>query len=189
MSRPARSRCCHRIPGILLALISALPVATPAGGEDAWAPSSAALTRAARTPDRYDPPGRACTGGLTPGAVSLRALVSRLLRLSDIQGYACRSNTANPGKLSVHAVGRALDVMVSGPRGDVVANWLLANASALDVQLIIWRRRIWRSGHANVRVYTGPNPHTDHVHVEVFEGADPDASLVVRVHLEREPLR
>ncbi len=143
------------------------------------------LARAARTPGRYDPAGNACTGGLTVGAASLRTLLARLFRLEDIGGYACRPNTANRSRLSVHAVGRALDVMVGSSRGDMIADWLLANADALDVQLLIWRRRIWRSGQANVRVYTGPNPHTDHIHVEVLEGADPNAGLAVRVHLEK----
>lgn len=184
MSHPARSDGHNRLPGVVLAVLTLLPAAVPAGGEDAWAPSPTALARAARTPSRYDPAGNACTGGLTPGAASLRALLARLFRVEDIGGYACRPNTANRSRLSVHAVGRALDVMVGSSRGDMIADWLLANADALDVQLLIWRRRIWRSGQADVRVYTGPNPHTDHIHVEVLEGAVPNAGLAIRVHLE-----
>ena len=150
-----------------------------------WRPAPGVLAAAAATPARYDPPGAACRGGLTPAAVALRTAITRATGITDIGGYACRANTASPSRLSVHAVGRALDVMVRGDRGDRLADALVRDAASLGVQLVIWRRRIWRSGSGGLRAYGGPNPHTDHIHVEVFasapEGTTADALSLGRV--------
>lgn len=171
-----------------LALVIGTPgltLAGAAGATDAWQPPPSVLSRAAATPDRYDGPAPVCTGALTPGAAALRRVIQREFRVRDVGGYACRANTADPGKLSVHASGRALDVMVERAKGDLIANWLLAHARDLQVQLVIWRQSIWRSGRADVRRYHGPNPHTDHIHVEVLSGTEPaDFFAVVRLHLE-----
>ena len=45
--------------------------------------------------------------------------------------------------------------------------WLVMNAQRIGVQLIIWNRMVWRSNGSNTGPYTGPNPHTDHIHVEI----------------------
>lgn len=157
------------------AAVAGVAHATPAGADgDVWRPAPGVLAAAAATPARYDPPGATCRGGLTPAAVALRTAITRATGITDIGGYACRANTASPSRLSVHAVGRALDVMVRGDRGDRLADALVRDAASLGVQLVIWRRRIWRSGSGGVRTYGGPNPHTDHIHVEVFASA-PDA--------------
>ena len=53
--------------------------------------------------------------------------------------------------------------------GDPIANWLVQNATAIGVQYLIWNRVSW-NGHIKApkdRPYTGPNPHTDHIHVEL----------------------
>jgi len=57
--------------------------------------------------------------------------------------------------------------------GDAVAAYAIANRTRLGVRLIIWNRRIWRNYDNGKGVpirtwvkYTGPNPHTDHVHIE-----------------------
>lgn len=162
-----------------------LPLAGAAGATDAWQPPPSVLSLAAATPDRYDGPAPVCKGALTPGAAALRRVIQREFRVRHVGGYACRANTANPGALSVHASGRALDVMVDGTRGDLIANWLLSHARDLHIQLVIWRHSIWRSGRAHVRPYRGPNPHTDHIHVEILAGTEPvDLFAVVRLHLE-----
>jgi hypothetical protein len=58
--------------------------------------------------------------------------------------------------------------------GDPIANWLVQNAEAIGVQYIIWNRVQWtgsRKGRKD-RDYTGPSPHTDHIHVELnLDGA------------------
>jgi len=77
------------------------------------------------------------------------------------------------GTLSMHATGRAADVMVpvpSGPEGKALADWLVENAAPLGVQLVIWDRSVWQGSlpvRSRFSAYTGANPHTDHVHVEL----------------------
>src|SRR5690606_38871312 len=69
---------------------------------------------------------------------------------------------------------KCVDFMVYNDRkaGDWIANYCIKNASALGVELIIWQRRIWRS-YSKPGIpartwasYSGPNPHTDHPHVQ-----------------------
>ncbi|MBX3227759.1 MAG: hypothetical protein KIT84_15490 [Labilithrix sp.] len=109
-----------------------------------------------------------CAGGLKPGT---KELGERLEAQFDTTfgGYSCRANTANAKELSLHAVGRALDVDASGELGDRIADYVVTHASELGVQLVIWNHTLWRitPDGATSRPYTGPNPHVDHVHVEV----------------------
>jgi peptidoglycan hydrolase-like protein with peptidoglycan-binding domain len=129
---------------------------------------------------RYDSPpawanGTNCTS-YTDGAAELRRhILATFPGVASIGGYNCRANSANPSETSVHGVGRALDIMIRpvGGRansevGDRIANWLVRNASAIGVQYIIWNRVRW-SGSRSPRVatYGGPNPHIDHIHVEL----------------------
>jgi MYXO-CTERM domain-containing protein len=117
--------------------------------------------------------GEKCSGGLKPGTKALGDQLKEQFPFKTYGGYSCRANTANPKELSIHAIGRALDVMTSGATGDKIANHLVANAKALGVQMIIWNRTIWRvnASGASSKAYGGPNPHTDHVHVEVTKAA------------------
>lgn len=122
---------------------------------------------------------RLCSGGLRAGAQKLRThLDQRFPQISSIQGYSCRANTASPSRMSIHGTGRALDIFIprsggaaDNTAGDKVANYLVANAQALQIQYIIWDRTKWRSNGTNDASYTGPNPHTDHLHVEITEEA------------------
>lgn len=134
---------------------------------------------------RYDSPpawanGANCTS-YTDGAAELRRhILATFPGITSIGGYNCRANSANPSETSVHGVGRALDVMISPVNGranstigDPIANWLVRNAAEIGVQYIIWNRVRW-SGSRMPRVapYGGPNPHTDHIHVELnLDGA------------------
>jgi hypothetical protein len=130
--------------------------------------------------DRWSPPssnatgtyeglnGEGCSGGLKPGTKALGDQLASQFS-TTYGGYACRANTGNTSQLSIHAIGRALDVTASGSAGDEIANHLVTNAETLGIQLIIWNHTLWKvtpSG-ATSRQYTGPNPHTDHVHAEV----------------------
>lgn len=113
--------------------------------------------------------GKGCSGGLKKGTRAVGDLVDKKFPSIRYEGYSCRPNTANTSQLSVHGTGRALDIFASSSVGDQVANHLVNNAQALGVQLVIWNRTIWsvKSSGATSRQYTGPNPHTDHVHAEV----------------------
>lgn len=134
---------------------------------------------------RYDSPpawvnGANCTS-YTAGAAELKRHIEVTFPGVDaIGGYACRANSGNPSETSVHGVGRALDIMIrpvggaaNSAVGDPIANWLVRNSEAIGVQYIIWNRMRW-SGSRSPRVaaYVGPNPHIDHIHVELnLDGA------------------
>ncbi len=122
---------------------------------------------------------RLCAGGLRSGAQRLRTqLDAEFPAITSIQGYACRANTASPSKMSIHGTGRALDIFIplsggaaDNTKGDAVANYLVKNANRLQIQYIIWDRTQWSANGSNDRAYTGPNPHIDHLHVEITEEA------------------
>jgi hypothetical protein len=117
----------------------------------------------------------ACSGQLKPGGRVLgRYLRDRFTSVASVGGYACRRNTADTARLSVHGTGRALDVFIpkigkapDTAQGDLLANWLVMHAQEIGVQLIIWDRSIWRANGTNASLYGGPSPHDDHLHVEL----------------------
>ena len=117
----------------------------------------------------------ACGGKLLPGGHKLgEYLLTHFAVVTSVGGYACRRNTADSSRMSVHGTGRALDVFIptaSGSadngQGDKVANWLVTHAQQIGVQLVIWDRSIWRANGTNDSAYGGPNPHVDHIHVEI----------------------
>ncbi|MBX3182571.1 MAG: hypothetical protein KIT72_19755 [Polyangiaceae bacterium] len=124
--------------------------------------------------------GAGCSGGMTSGNQILREyLYAHFPQIGSIGGYSCRQNTANPSQTSVHGTGRALDIMIpvvgspndaDNDAGDPIGNWLIENAEAIGIQFIIWDRWTWnasRAAGAKSRAYTGPNPHIDHLHVEL----------------------
>ncbi len=153
---------------------------------DRWSLPPSVSTAGARLRLRYeDAPawegGRRCTGSLREGAQDLaRQMMRRYDAIASVGGYACRQNTADAARTSVHGTGRALDIMVPTlaanhrpdvAAGDPIANWLVVNAASIGVQLIIWNGSVWRANGTNIDRYTGPNPHIDHLHVELTERA------------------
>lgn len=92
------------------------------------------------------------------------------------------------GGTSEHKEGRALDFMLSvnvpeqKAAGDALTAWLTGkdangvvggNARRLGVMYVIWNKRIWSVYNTSGwRTYTGPVPHTDHVHTSFsWDGA------------------
>ena len=148
-----------------------------------WVPSASAAAAGDRQWARYDDApswsgGRNCGGSLLVGTRELGEYLHTSFRgVRAYDGYACRANTANTSQTSLHGTGRALDVYIplSGGQadntvGDAVANWLVANAASLGVQLVIWDRSSWNASHgagAKLRSYGGPHPHHDHLHIEL----------------------
>lgn len=136
---------------------------------------------------KYDgpPADNQCTGDFTPGAASLRKILLEAYSppVTSIGGYACRDNTANPGEVSIHGVGRALDIMVDSTTpegkatGDRIRNLLMNNAENIGVQLIIWDRHIWSVNNKGWRDYTVGDPHIDHLHVEINIAASNNPNL------------
>ncbi len=192
LDRPRRS---HWIAGaglaVLVALVAACSGAPDDGSSSAsalsrarWVPTNAALLVGERVRLTYDDAPswtstRACAGRLRPGGrIVGELLMDKYAAVASVGGYACRRNTADTDRMSVHGTGRALDVMIptvagapNRAQGDKIANWLILNAQQIGVQLIIWNRSIWRSNGTNDDSYGGPSPHTDHLHVELTEEA------------------
>ena len=110
--------------------------------------------------------GSAPEAGLTPDAVEVyRAVCAAFPGVSGYGGYAPRGE---------HYDGTAIDIMVSGAYGQQLADWLRANAGALQLRNVIHAQRIWTPERAaegwrsmEDRGSTTAN-HYDHVHVAVY---------------------
>ncbi len=157
---------------------SAAPAAAPSR---TYKPSADALaaTRSARR-IRYDGAGawnggRGCARTMTPGAAALKAKLKGMFPqiINSIGGFNCRQNTANKAKMSEHGSGRALDLMIrtvrgmADPRGNQVADYLMKNAATFGVQYFIWNRMSYSAATGRFKSYGGPNPHIDHIHLEL----------------------
>jgi hypothetical protein len=118
-------------------------------------------------------PAKSCTGSASAGA---RALMSWFLGAYSAQGgtnlgiYNCRS-VAGTSTTSLHGEGRAADLGVPVGAGwaQTLADRLVALSGELGIQCVIYNRRIWSGSYPNAgwRTYTGSNPHTNHLHVEL----------------------
>jgi peptidoglycan hydrolase-like protein with peptidoglycan-binding domain len=87
--------------------------------------------------------------------------------------YNCRPVRGRQS-MSIHSEGRAVDFMlpgVSNPAGITIVRALGANGDRNGIQTVIWDRRIWSRRSPNGRAYTGVNPHTDHLHIELNRSA------------------
>ncbi len=123
----------------------------------------------------------ACMPALT-GTRELDAFLRRrypYLRSGGL--YCCRQNsgiTSTP-QLSVHAIGRAIDLMVTmegsdadNTLGDAVANWLVENAEFVGIQRVIWDHTYWNGERGFGLLPAAAPPHTNHIHLELsVEGA------------------
>jgi hypothetical protein len=178
------------LPLILLPLLAACSELPPEAGDGTetdlllggrWDVSEEAYAKMQTFSIPYDDVGSRCTGGFTPGAKALGAMLDSRFdnEIRRNEGYACRANTANTSKLSMHAMGRAVDVMMADVSGSArgqaagkkIADYLLLNADLLGVQFIIWNRTKCNMSQKTCGRYGGPNPHTDHIHVELTEAA------------------
>ncbi len=122
--------------------------------------------------------GKNCIGGFTRGAKRLQDWLRASYGPQKIQGYACRPNTDDTSKTSIHGIGRASDWFRNAgnaAQAGQVASFIqrmsanrAAMARATGVQYWIWNRQqysVKNSGVVRSR-HGGPNPHTDHVHIE-----------------------
>lgn len=123
----------------------------------------------------YDPQNQ-CAPKPKPGVVGFRKIIRGTFPTTGKGGI---SRKCSEGRTSEHKEGRAWDWTVSASssadrgRADYVLGWLLkdrknpdAYARRLGIMYIIWDGRIWSAERHSEgwRNYTGPNPHTDHVH-------------------------
>ncbi len=119
-----------------------------------------------------------CYGGITPGAQVLKDwLLDAFPQIRSIGGYSCRPINGDSSTMSVHATGRALDVMIptvdgdaDNDLGDPIGNYLIEHAEEIGIQYIIWDLWTWNGSRAagnKERMYGGAHPHNDHLHVEL----------------------
>lgn len=104
-------------------------------------------------------------GKVAPGVQSAADALGARHGIKTAYGY--RAVGSVPG--SDHPKGLAVDFMINNlPNGRAVGNDLAADAVqnylALGIKYVIWYRQIWQPSTGWKR-YTGPSPHTDHVHV------------------------
>lgn len=114
-----------------------------------------------------------------PGLRALWGLVQQQWGNTKFGGIYSNRNIAGTNKRSLHADGRALDIMTShlGQQGTVTGNqiaaWLVANASTFGVQEIVWNGQTWSAARPYWKPSSrGATDHADHVHVGLTaEGA------------------
>lgn len=131
-------------------------------------------------PSAYEPQS-ICSAVARPGAVALRSLVLSAYRGTGDLGIV---RACGIGGTSEHKEGRAWDWKINAfdPAEDAAARdmfaWLLATdengnefavARRLGIMYMIYNRRIWSASNAAAgwRAYSGPNAHTDHVHLSL----------------------
>lgn len=117
---------------------------------------------------------RACMSGPQPGAWgALDYYLSAYANKGAVSDgiYNCR--VVRGGKTtSIHGEGRAVDMGVrpaSQAWATALAKALVAMSKELGIQCVIWNRGIWSSQypHSGFRSYSGVDPHTLHLHVEL----------------------
>jgi len=126
----------------------------------------------------YEPAARD-SGGPTPGARALMAAILRIAPPATDLGIYNNRDQRGTKVTSLHAEGRAIDVgypdrgLAGHPTGWRLANLLVAHHATLGVQCVIYCRRIWSTARltAGWRPYSGKDPHTGHLHVELTRAA------------------
>jgi len=165
-----------------LAVVLAMALTT-----GAFVLAAPAMAKHPRPPYQYGPaieelagyePQTTCRKGARPGVAAYADLLERTYPRTSSLGIA---RACDVGGTSEHKEGRAFDWGVSAydavdrKRVRDLVRWLRATdrhgnsfaiARRLGIQYLIWNRRIWRAYDAESgwQVYTGSNPHTDHVH-------------------------
>lgn len=117
---------------------------------------------------------KTCTRGPQPGA---RGFMSWFLaKYVGIGGqnsgiYNCRPVRGSTRTTSLHGEGRGVDLGLKFARKEfaVLAEQLRLHSKELGIQCIIYNRKIFSGGYEDKgwHRYTGVNPHTDHLHVEM----------------------
>lgn len=108
-----------------------------------------------------------CQEDNQPGTIGAVRYCLDAFSAADVEGIVSECSK-NP---SVHAEGRAIR-LTTGELPDwaaVLAEFFYKYSKDLGVQCVIWNRKIWSCSHAdeNWRPYTGFNPHTKIIHVEL----------------------
>ena len=101
--------------------------------------------------------------GLGDNAAKVYSAIRSNFGITNIGGYRAGAGD--------HGAGKAVDVMVTGSRGDAVAQWAINNMGAYDITYVIWKQRIWLAGSSGWRAMEDRGSvtanHYDHVHISV----------------------
>lgn len=105
-------------------------------------------------------------GGLVAGSQQLRKILMERFGISDIGGWRPAD------KYGEHSTGRALDVMTSDKaKGDAVKDFVVDNASAIDLKWAIWQQKLWYPGGRSEKMADRGSPTQNHMdHVHIFSG-------------------
>jgi hypothetical protein len=126
--------------------------------------------------------------GLTPRAERVRADLTKAFGSLPLGGFAAGGVTTGHMKGSAHYDGRAVDVFVRPisaahtRTGWAIASYLVAHASRLEIDHVIFDKRIWTAGSTSEKGWRSYDPgnapgnravleHRDHVHVDVVAGS------------------
>ncbi len=116
--------------------------------------------------------GGKCTNGTSvsgAGANIVKVHAAVCAAFPDISYYG-----AARGGGGDHATGHAVDIMISGARGQQVADFVRSNAGALGVSYVIFAQHIWSVERGGEGWRAMPSRgsvtanHYDHVHVSTF---------------------
>ena len=124
--------------------------------------TTSSTTAAAPATDNYA--SQAAALGLGANAQKVYSAVrTQFPDMTNIGGY----RAGDPGD---HGTGSAVDIMVSGARGEQVAAWVRANAGSLNVKYVIYQQQILFPNGTSKMMEDRGDPtqnHFDHVHVSV----------------------
>jgi hypothetical protein len=126
--------------------------------------------------------------GLTPRAERVKADLTTAFGGLSLGGYAPGGVSTGHMKGSAHYDGRAVDVFVRPisaahkRTGWAIASYLVAHASGLEIDHVIFDKRIWTAGSTSEKGWRSYDPgngpgdravleHRDHVHVDVVAGS------------------
>lgn len=100
-------------------------------------------------------------GKLTPETAAIQNYVRQNLGFTGVIG-----GWREPDGYNEHSAGKASDIMIGSlPEGYALLPNVIAQP---NVEYIIFDNKMWYpDGHQEA--YTGPNPHTDHLHVKTFQ--------------------
>lgn len=131
-------------------------------------------TEGSNSADTAAPSGKACkvSGSIESSLTANARDVYRAVcaQFPEVKSYGGRRYSSVVGNASDHYTGKALDIMITGSTGDRIADYVIDNASELNVKYIIWEQRIWYPGKGWSGMSdrgSATQNHFDHVHVSV----------------------
>jgi hypothetical protein len=113
---------------------------------------------------RFDAPDGSYTSRIPRGTSALRFFLAD--RYDIRRTEVIRDPGRCAGQRSEHCECGAIDFFTTDRVvGRAIFVWCRDHADAFGIQSVIFDRRVVGFGNPRERVYTGPSPHTDHVHV------------------------